>query len=266
MNVINHALVAALILASSAAEADTTAVYAARDRSLRLSMTVEIADNGSVRYQMSAGRTYGLVLSDVDYFVTVDPKGPLVDRVNDLVAAQKEAMAALMPTLRHDAKPAGPKLVPIGVTTINGRTGKAYGYRRGTTPEPGPSLNPNLGTVTSRPATESEVKRASANPVVVISDDPDLAPLGKVMAHQFNKSVAMLSRMMGGAPGMIDEMQAILRTGAPLSFAGLELQSVNHAAIDPKRFELPAQPETLNQIRERLKPLPAPPTATPTKP
>jgi len=70
----------------------------------------------------------------------------------------------------------------------------------------------------------------------------------------------------GIQPWIAKEMLAILKTGAPLSFAGMELRSVNHALIDPRRFELPAQPETLDQIRERMKPLPPPPTATPTKP
>lgn len=250
-----------LFFVGSRATADTTAVYKAKAKSFPLTMTVEIADNGNVRYQMSAGRTYGLVLGGVDYFVEVGAKGPVVDRADDLLTAQKEAMAAFMPPLQHHDTSAGPRLVMMGKVTINGRKGQAYGYSKGTTGTPLITINPEPGKLTTREATESDIKSATVTPVVVISDDPKLAELGKVMANQFGKSLSMLSGMIGGTPGMATEMQAILKTGAPLSFAGMELQSVNHAPIDPKRFELPAQPETLDQIRERMKPLPPPPTA-----
>jgi len=233
-------------------------------------MTVEIADNGSIRYQMSAGRSYGLVLAGVDYFVTLETKGPVVDRADDVVAAQKEAMAAFMPPISHQDSSAGPQLVPIGKATINGRTGQAYGYEKGTTAATVVVFNdkPDVSQmgVTTREVTESEKDKMVAATVVVISDDPDLAQLGRAMAKQFGTSATMLTRMIGDTPGAAKEMLAILKTGAPLSFAGMELRSVNHALIDPRRFELPAQPETLDQIRERMKPLPPPPTATPTKP
>src|SRR4051794_40819911 len=149
--------------ASMAAQADTTAVYSSRSKSFDLSMTVEIADSGNVRYQMSKGRTYGLVLDGVDYFVQLDAKEPIVDRLNDLVSAQKEAMAAHISAFKLHDTPAGPELVPIGNVAVNGRNGRAFGYK-------------------------AEKPVAKPNPVVVISDDPDLAQLGKVMAKQFSKS------------------------------------------------------------------------------
>ena len=229
-----------LLLAGSAASADTTAVYKAKSKTIQAGMTVEIANDGSTRYQMSMGRTYGLVLRCVDYFVELGAKGPIVARADDLMTAQKEAMAAFMPPFQHHDMSAGPQLVPIGNVTINGRTGRGFGYR-------------------------PEKKDATVSPVVVVSDDPELAQLGKLMANQLAKSIAMLSGMVGSTPGMFKQMQSILQTGAPLSFAGMELQSVNHAPIDPKRFNLPAQPETLDQIRERMKPLAPPPTASPPK-
>jgi hypothetical protein len=237
-------LALAMIAASNAARADTTAVYKAK--SLPMSMSIEIADEGAVRYQMSQGRTYGLVLKDVDYFVEMGARGPVVDRANDLITAQREAMAAMLPDFakhfQEHGGAQGPPLVAGGKITINGRVGRAYSY---------PSAN----------------KEPKTEPVVVISDDPDLAPIGKVMANQFGKSMTMVSSMMGGnTPGLFKEMVRVLQTGAPLRFAGMELISVNHAAIDPKRFDLPGEPETLDQIRDRLKPLPPPPTATLDKP
>jgi len=271
MTLLRIAVLAGLLLVGSAAAADTTAIYKARSKTIPITMTVEIGNDGSARYQMSTGRTYGLVLGGVDYFVEMSAKGPVVDRADDHLTAQKEAMAAFMPAFRHHDTSDEPPLVPIGKVTINGRTGQAFGYKlekNGATPttgfvfDPGPELA-QVGKITTKESTEPEARKAIANTVVVISDDPELAELGKVMANQFGKSIAMLSGMIGETPGMAKEMQAILKTGAPLRFAGMDLASVNHAPIDPKRFELPAQPETLDQIRERMKPLPAPPTARP---
>lgn len=258
---------AGLICAATAATADTTAVYHARNKSFPLEMTVEIANDGSARYQMSMGRTYGLILGGVDYFVEVGADGVLVDRLDDLITVQKEAMGELIPVHKGVETPADSKLVPIGTITINGRIGKAYGYMKGTGHSPAVLINPDPGpTMTTRNPTPSDVKAATATPVLVISDDPELAPIGKVLADQFGKAIAALSGMMGSTPDVATQMQAILKTGAPLAFAGVELQSVNHARIDPKRFGLPGKPETLDQIRQRLRALPPPPTAAPAKP
>jgi hypothetical protein len=229
----------ALLLAASPALGDVTAVY--KHKWAAMSMTVEIADDGKVRYQMSAGNTYGLVLDGVDYFVQTDARGQVVDRVNDLVTAQKEAMADFLAKMPPPAMNDGPKLIPFGKVTINGREGRAFVY-------------------------ESQKDAKEADPVVVVSDDPKLATLGRVMASQFSKSTAMLGGMMGRTPSTAAEMETALNSGAAISFAGMELVSISDAKIDPKRFELPAEPETLDQIRARMKPLPSPPTAAPVKP
>lgn len=260
------------LLTAMPASADTTAVYKAKRHPV--TMTVEIADNGNVRYQMSTGRTYGLVLNGVDYFITLEPSGPVVDRAADLVIAQKEAMAAFAPALPQQDTSAGPHLVPMGKVTVNGRTGQAFGYKpeeTGATAIPTWEINDNpdvaqLGKITTRQVTESEVERAMAAAVVVISDDPRLAQLGKAMSKQFGTSLMLMTGVIGTAPDMFTDMHKLLQSGAPLSFAGMELESVNRAPIDPKRFELPAPPQTLDQIRARLRPLPPPPTAQPEQP
>jgi len=227
---------ATALLASSPAKADVTAVYQAKGHAV--TMTVEIADGGSVRYQMSVGSTYGLVIDAIDYFVQPGPNGPIVQRVSDLMTAQKEQMAAFLPKDMVPDDFVGPKLVPMGKVTINGREGRAYTY-------------------------ESQQVAKSPIPVVVVSDDPRLAQLGRVMANQFAKSSAMMDGVFGRTPGMITEMEKILNSGAAISFAGMELVSTNEAKIDGTRFNLPAPPETLDQIRARLKPPPPPPTAMP---
>ena len=235
-------------------------------------MTVEVADGGNVRYQMSAGQTYGLTLGDQSYFITLESAGPQVDRLDDLVTAQKEAMAAFLTDFRNHDTSGGPQLVSKGKVTINGRVGEAFGYGPPATDSAHSivMVNPHLkslsGRVTSKEMSKSELDRAMSGNVVVISHDPDLAQLGKAMAKQFGTSRAMLAGMIGDTPTTITQMEKLLESGAPLSFAGMELQSINHAPIDPKRFDLPAQPETLDQIRARMKSLPPPPTAPTTKP
>lgn len=251
-------------IAAVPALADTTAVYKAKRHPI--TMTVEIADDGNVRYQMSTGKTYGLVLDGVDYLVTLEPSEPVVDRAADIVAAQKEAIAAFDPALPSQDLSGGPRLVPIGEVTINGRTGRAYGYKSDASDatalftweiNDSPDVA-QLGEITTEQVTEIEKERAITAPVVVISDDPNLALLGKAMSKQFGTSLTLMRGLLGNVPDVFTEMDALLQTGAPLSYAGMDLVSVNHAPIDPERFELPAPPQTVEQIRARLKPIPPP--------
>jgi hypothetical protein len=230
-----------LLLFASPAHADMTAIYKSPSKTFDMTMTVEIADDGRVRYQMSVGNTYGLVIDDIDYFVQVDPQGPIVQRVSDLMTVQKEAIAGFLDKVPQPPKNEGPELIEVGKVTIHGREGRAYIYT-------------------------SQRGSKGAAPVAVISDDPNLAPLGRVMANQFSKSMTMMGGMVGHAPSMATEMDKILHTGTAISFSGMELTTVNDAKIDPKRFDLPAEPLTLDQIRQRMKPLPPPPTASPDNP
>jgi hypothetical protein len=234
-------------VASNVAHADTTAVYKSGPKGFELSMTVELSDDGDARYQTSMGNTYGVIRNGVDYFVEMRSNGPVVDRVSDMMTVQREVWLKLTGDLPQSSKSDSTlltqlmKLVPLGKTTIRGREGRAY-------------------TDAARAA------RKNMQPLVVISDDPDLQPLGRFMASQFSESLVQMS----GLPGTpsFASMAEVLKTGAPLRFAGMELVSVNHKPIDPKRFELPAEPETLEQIRARTKSLalPPPPTAEPEKP
>jgi hypothetical protein len=264
-------VVAELLFAGSGASADTTAVYKAKSKDVPITMTVEVADNGNLRYQMSSGRTYGLTAAGVDYLVDLSHREPVVDRVDDLIAAQKEEMARFIEAFRQHPISA-PELVPTGKVTINGRTGQAYGYKadKGTNATVTVVVNDRPGF--SQPSNnvkrlaKSGIERAARSAVVVISHDPDLTQLQRAMARQFGSSLATFSNMMGNAPSPFAQMASLLQKGAPLSFGGMDLESVNHTRIDPKRFELPGQPETLDEVRQRVKPLGAPPTAAPQKP
>jgi hypothetical protein len=203
----------------------------------------------------------------MDYFVDLSTGKPVVDRVDDLVAAQKQAMPAVVSEFKKHGPIAGPLFVPTGEVTINGRSGQAFGYnlKNGVpTDTPVMMFNPHpelseFGKTTTN-ISEAEAKKALARTVVVISHDPDLAQLGKAMAKQFGTSTQMLTGMLRSTPNTFRQMQGLLQSGAPLSFGGMDLLSVNHTPIDPKRFELPAKPETVAQIREKMK---APSEASP---
>jgi len=229
-------------LVAGAARADTTAVY--KSEHFPVSMTVEIADNGNARVQMSHSATYGIVRDDIDYFVQAGSAGPIVDRATDLMAVQRELMAAFMaqkklPDFSKDAPFF--EVVPSGSILVNGRPGTAY-------------------------ALKTDKKDAPPHIFMVISKDPALRQLGEVMAKQFSKSLDMMDDLLGGPPPMSVSVVHALQSGAPLRFSGMDLATVSNASIDPKRFELPVPPETIDQLRKRMQPPAAPPTAIPPKP
>ncbi|MEP9358900.1 hypothetical protein [Sphingomonas sp. KR3-1] len=233
----------ALFLATPA-WADTIATYSAQGG--MMTMTVEIATTGEMRVTMGgkmleqlkakapAGMDLdqfgGIVRDGENYMLQPGPDGKVrVIRMRDAAAVMKEFMAAHMADFSKPPEDAmqGPKLVARGTATINGRTGKAfYG---------------------------ADAKASTkVLPVAVISTDPDLAKLGEAMRRQFATSMQMMGS--AGFPAMGSSMDAVLAQGAPLAFAGMELQTVRHDAIPPARFVLPAEPASLDQVRELMTP------------
>lgn len=192
-------------------------------------MKVEIEDNGDLRGQVAGQPQYFVTRSGHGFIVQTTPTGTLVTRVEDVAAIMAEQWAALSPPADLADELPALSLVEKGTVTINGRAGKAYFGKGGD-------------------------GKLSPQPVVVISGDPLLAPLGKAMATQFAMSGVMMAQTLGRVPAFAKEMQRILETGAPLLFAGAELKSVETFPIDSARFELPTPPETAEEVRARLLP------------
>lgn len=228
--------------------ADTTAVYSHQGG--MMTMTVEIASSGEIRVtmggkmleemkkQLPAGMELdqfgGIVRDGENYLIQPGSEGkPLVIRMRDAAAVMKEYLATHREALPAPADSAveGPKLVARGIATINGRTGRAFYSVDG------------------------------GQAVAVISADPDLAELGTAMRRQFATSVQMMGSI--GFSATDGSMDAILAQGAPLSFGGMDLQTVKHDPIPAARFVLPAQPASLDQVRslmtsrQRAVPVPA---------
>jgi len=212
--------------AASPARADMIAVYASPGGKGE-AMRVEIADGG--RYRIAYGDE-GLFLlirrEGHTYFVLGGGDDRIIADVDDLRTATRESMtkngAPMCEAFRK--LPAEMKLVQRGTSVVAGRSGDAW-FRLnsdGTTP---------------------------AKPDLVISHDPALAPLGAAIAEEYRAS----SGMMPDCPAFNDAMApvlAALATGTPIAMPGLELDSVQTAAIDPHRFELPGPPRTAEELRK----------------
>ncbi len=226
-----------LAVFANPALADTTAVYAVGHGDFAMTMTVEIADNGDVRSQMSGPMIekmpkgvaiYSISRGGEDFMINETPEGVSVFRMSDAMTVMREGWAKAReqtgaPNDEADAPDLA--LVARGEQTVNGRTGTAYYLR-------------------------SEKKKGA--PVLVISRDPALAQLGRTMARQFGRSIIGMQAM--GVSAKPDEsMLKALNEGAPLIFAGMaKLQTVRHDPVPAARFVLPAEPRTLDEVRNLM--------------
>lgn len=77
-------LIAVALSVAAPAWADTTAVYKSPTG---MEMTVEISSNGNLRGTIGGRGDYVLSVDGEDYFVLFTDKGPVVDRVIDIVTA-----------------------------------------------------------------------------------------------------------------------------------------------------------------------------------
>lgn len=189
---------------------------------------VEIADNGDISAELGNGRRL-LVLAGEDYLVVDRLTGPLVMRPADLRVA-----AAERPRSWRDPSPGSnerfiPRFVERGTAEVQDRTGRAWFLNL---PEDG------------RPA----------QPIAVLSSDPALAPLSRALARMIAADAALAAIEQPGMEGdsVLTSMAPLLDQGAPLRFGIWTLRSVEHVAMPPERFTLPAPVETRDAMRARM--------------
>lgn len=212
---------------ASAAQADTTAIYASPGDVC--SMSVKIASNGDVRGEITGstpgvvpGRAYYFV-GGKDYFVDRTDSGSVVMRLEDVEKVSAEQGTKLgFQSFR--APPI--TLVRSGTVSVNKWSGDAYYVQ-----------TPN--------------GQVSSQSLIVISRDPSLAQLGKAMQRQMATSEMMISQITNGHPPK-SNIDQVLSSGAPISFAGAELQSVSFDAIPKEEFKLPSAPVPIEQVRKRM--------------
>jgi hypothetical protein len=216
-------MLAAAALLAAPAQAGLRARYGERFGPPRV---IEIADNGDYSADLGFGARL-VVVGGEAYLVQERLTGPIVNRLADL--------AALPPRRTSDpaSRSEGERLdlIERGTAEVNGRTGRAV-------------YPPDSGR--DAPSEDKE-------PILVLSDDPALAPLGPVMARVYDAERVM-SRIEHGDPSRSgpDPVRAFLERGAPLRFGESVLGAVAALPIAPGTIALPAAPETAAALRARL--------------
>jgi len=238
-------LICLFAMAATPALADTTAVYVSPAGNV--TSTIEIATNGDFRSDIAGEPSaYLLSLSGHGFMITPTPKGPVVDRIEDV----KPALVALFEKRGPPDFEARTKKMESGADTgmpmtlvpgddiiVQGRKGTPY-YTARRSPETPDHISGNP------PPNGSP-------PVIVISKDPELAQLGIAMARQFQLMNSTAPWSVVG-PFIIRRAEDILKTGAPLDIYDSELTTVSHDPIPPSRFKLPAEPESREDLIKRL--------------
>jgi hypothetical protein len=217
----------ALALAATAAapvRSDMTATFAVAGGTSP-SVKVEIAQNGNARVDM--GPVTFIRRAGHYYMVMPRESQPIVVDFAEMSAE----MRGQYPKARADvcagfeATSANVKIVRQGIATVRGRTGDAWFKQRADGPIP-------------------------PKPEMVMSHDPALAPLGSLFAEGYRATTSVLP----DCPSLKDMAAAVegaLDTGTPILFNQMELADVREGAIDPKRFELPAAPMSVEEMRKR---------------
>ena len=227
MKAVRYAILLVMSASGSPAFADLTATYAAPNRAL--TMKIEIASNGDIRGTTSSPNSYFITRGGHGYMVQASFNGPVVMRMEDISIVMADQLKRLMPNMPAGAGDQAPSfdLAKGGVVSIRGRKGIAYYMGKAVTHAP------------------------NEQPVVVISSDPTLVPLGTAMQHQFAMSVQAMGQMFGKA-NPFAQMQAVLKEGAPIVFTGMELDTVSSDPIPSSEFELPASPLSIDGVRKHL--------------
>ncbi len=240
-------ILAALVFAgagSTPAHADIAARFETvdEDTPMKMEMTLEADENGNVRIQIPRLSFYYL-LTDGDVFqVTASERGPTVIRIADLLTVQAEIVDEFFPKKEETLEVPKSNFARMGQETVGGRIGTGYGI-----------------------VTEEDQEPQYAS--LVISDNPQLAPIGEALADSkaaMAKSLVSLGSMGTMLEMMDEEIIDILRQGAPLRMLSIELTDVSLDPIPPERLALPAEPLTLDQLRNLARPeLEEPPTLPP---
>jgi hypothetical protein len=214
-------ILAVLLLAGlpAAARADMKATYL-QPRRFDTAI-VEVADNGDSRLQFS-GQRWRLQSVGGEYYAIYELlQATRVVRLRDL----RQLLEERRPALPNPPILSGLRLVQRGTASFAGHRGTAFFFQ-----EPGGAEPVSI-------------------PMLVVSADPALAPLGRPIALQMD--FAILGYHLAGTPipPIFLAVREALGSGTPLSFFTLELQSIERIPIDPARFRLPAPPVTMEELR-----------------
>ena len=247
---------------ASPASADVTARYAGTGK-YGPTMSVAVDESGQVRAEAgppnNASERLVLIRREgVDYISAADIQGRFVARADDLIAVANETIRASMPErAREGMRGFADIRFDIGaggMETVGGRQGRVYPI----TPIVPPPARAASGD--DEADQEPEAMAAPAPLELVISDDPELAPIGREMARLFESTTGPIEAVMGTRPAALGQIQELLARGTLIRFTGeFRLRSVSTDAIAESAFVLPPGPVlTRAQLRARM---PRPPRA-----
>jgi hypothetical protein len=228
------AAIGALFVGGAASAADITARYVMPAIGNAV-MTVEADDRGNSRISVN-GETALIIRNGVSYVIADDSEGRFVVRREDMLAATRELARQMVgaPDPPPEALAVPPRLpapTEAGTEIVAGRPGTRWIILPGDPPQ------------------------AEAMDVV-LSADPELAPIGRALAVQFDESAFGVGAGVGplGLTGDVPPpVKALFGRGTILRYGQMaRLESVAAAPIAESAFTLPAEPLTRADFAARL--------------
>lgn len=223
----------AMACASTPAMADVSARYRIPGGQMIL---IEASDEGNGRFTPEGDGAQGgyAVFTPNDSFLVFTEAGVTrVMRFADFRAALDAMVERMLANIDGaesvdapqpaPAVPAEPRLVAGGRSEVNGRSGTLYRDR---------AAEGNMGDF-------------------VISDDPALAPVGRIFAKTMIETPMFGDLIGGAAADWKRELAALLDKGAPLRLGEVSLESMTSDQIPAARFALPSAPISREEF-ERL--------------
>jgi hypothetical protein len=209
-------LISKLLLLSSATvmAAPAAADVRARYDGVGGAATVEVDDNGDMRLGGEDGGSYSLFTAAGDYVVFQRDGGPAAARYEDFRAVIEAMTAALGLHARSPAQPpAESPLIDKGRQMVAGYSGTRFEWTGGA---------------------------GQPNGFAIVSDSPELRPLGRAMAKLLSLLPTFEESMGGPRPAALAALGEMLGSAALLQLdEQFALAEVSFAPLPADRFALP---------------------------
>jgi hypothetical protein len=211
---------------SGAAVADVTARYSSMPEG-PVVMTVQVNDRGDSRIS-GGSRMAAITVDGVLWIAMGDLEGVYAVRRDDMFGAIEEVARAMLPPEFANLPPPGAdedpsyRVVEAGTVSIGGRTGTRW-------------------RLATHPPVPDHARME--DPIFVVSNDPELAPIGRAIARQFRAERRGFSLSTGGGEfggGLPPALLAVVQRGTVIGIEGrLYLRSIDNAPVPPSAFALP---------------------------
>jgi hypothetical protein len=245
---------------SAPAMADVTARYTGSGK-YGATMSIAVDAGGQVRAEAGPpneprSRVVLIRREGVDYASGADAQGRFVARVDDMIAVAIETIRRAMPQAAReglrDMVDIRLDIAEGGTETIAGRQGRVYRI----TPIPPTEAQPAAAQESEAPGAQLTIQPVE----LVISDDAELAPVGREFARLYDSAATpMVEAVMGTPPAVTRQIRELLGRGTILRIGtDLRLRSVSTAEVADTAFALPGPVLTRAEVRARAPQVPAP--------